>query len=137
MSEAAFHLVIPASHRYLKLASGLITDILTRESRVDHTTIYNLEIAVQEIAANIVDHAYEENVDGRITIDIILSHEPKCIIVDLHDTGRAFNPAQIAAPNMEEAHQRGFGLHLAPKLMDEILYDANNDGNRWRVIKYL
>jgi anti-sigma regulatory factor (Ser/Thr protein kinase) len=135
--EETFHLVIPAQHRYLKLASGLITDVLTRDNRVDSTTIYHIDLALQELAANIIDHAYVENVEGRITIDITLVHETNGLVIDLHDTGRAFNPAQISAPNLEEAQVRGYGLHLAQKLMDDILYEARDDGNHWRMVKYL
>jgi anti-sigma regulatory factor (Ser/Thr protein kinase) len=132
-----FHLIIPARHRYLKLASGLITEILSRESRVHHGTIYNVELAVQEIAANIVDHAYTGEVDGRITIDITMHYNPRCIVIDLHDTGHAFNPAQVAPPNPEDAQVRGYGLHLAHKLMDEVSYETLSDGNHWRLIKCL
>ncbi len=135
--DETFHLIIPAHRRYLRLASGLVTNILTRDKRVDQPTIYNIDLALQEIAANIIEQAYAENVDGRITIDITLTQQPPTLIIDLHDTGRAFNPAQIAAPNLEEAQVRGYGLHLAPKLMDEIFYEAQDDGNHWRVIKYL
>ncbi|MFN8376946.1 MAG: ATP-binding protein [Anaerolineae bacterium] len=136
MSET-FQLTIPAKHRYLKLASVLIGDILTRENRVDEATTYDIELAVQEIAANIIDHAYSENVEGRIDIEITLHNDPLCLIVDLADTGRAFYPAQISSADTDEAHNLGYGLHLANKLMDDVRYQQTEVGNQWRLVKYL
>lgn len=112
-----------------------------RESAVaaglDENEVYAVQLAVDEAAANIIDHAYGgENVgDIECTCNVGASE----IEVILKDQGKAFVPEGVAdlevgAP-LEELRVRGAGLFLMNKLMDEVKFEFGEDGNVLKMVK--
>jgi serine/threonine-protein kinase RsbW len=100
-------------------------------------TIYNVQLAAQEICTNIVDHAYDGQLGGRIAVAIAVAHDPPRLVVEVCDTGRSFDPGSVPAPNLEQAQVHGYGLFLVHSLMDDVSYEALQPGNRWRLVKNL
>lgn len=98
--------------------------------------LYNLELALQEIAVNIVNHAYADR-GGRIQMRLRLTEEPPQLTILLHDTGVAFDPTQVPAPRLGELQEHGFGLFLVRELMDEVDYQTGETGNTWKLVKTL
>lgn len=138
MSDATIRLDLPAAHRYLSLLSACIGDLLGKVPRLAEpdVTIYNVQLAAQEICANIVDHAYVRD-DGRITAEITLQDAPKRLVIDLYDQGVPFEPEVIAVPDLDQVQVRGYGLFLAQALLDELRYEPRAGGNHWRLLKNL
>ncbi|MEI7643164.1 MAG: ATP-binding protein [Chloroflexales bacterium] len=138
MSYAPVELSIPAEHRYLNIIAACIGDLLAREEGLVEPAIttYNIQLAVQEISANIVDHAYGA-ASGRIAITMQVLCQPHRMVIQLLDTGVAFNPASVATPDLDEIHEGGYGLFLARSLLDDLSYNTRPDGNIWRLTKRL
>jgi serine/threonine-protein kinase RsbW len=136
--EDVIHVDVPATHKYLNLLGACIGEMLSRLDGLPEleATIYNMQLAVQECCANIVDHAYKEG-DGRIVATLMLVDEPRRIVVELHDNGRPFEPEIIPKPTLGEPQIRGYGLFLMRELLDEVDYDSQPGGNRWRLVKLL
>ncbi|MFZ4826812.1 MAG: ATP-binding protein [Phototrophicaceae bacterium] len=135
MSDVIY-LRLPASHRFLNVVGATIRAVLTRvEMPHAETFSYNVELAVHEICANIVDHAYENVFDASFDAQFILDEERLSII--LIDQGRSFDPNKIPPPDLNDVHTGGYGLFLAKELLDEVTYQATQEGNRWILVKRL
>lgn len=91
-------------------------------------------LAVQEIGVNIIKHAYG-NGSGQIAVLVYAAEEPRRVEIALHDTGRPFDPATVAEPNLDEPQEGGLGLFIVRQLMDDVSYVANGSGNEWRLVK--
>jgi len=138
-ASAVIGLDLPAEHRYLNVVGACLAAVLEREETLAERDIvtYNVQLAVQEGCTNIVDHAYEGQAPGRIAVKLTLADGPRRLIVDLYDTGQAFDPALAAAPDLDEPQVHGYGLFLMQALMDEVRYERLADRNHWRLTKHL
>jgi serine/threonine-protein kinase RsbW len=136
--DDVIRLELPATHKYLNLLSACIGEMLSRLEDVAElqTVIYNVQLAAQECCANIVDHAYD-NQEGRIQATLMLIEEPRCVVIELHDQGRSFEPDVIPSPSMDEPQIRGYGLFLMHELLDEVDYFPQQGNNLWRLTKQL
>ncbi len=118
-------------------AAGLA--FLSAKSRDDF--LNEIELAVSEIATNIIIHAYADvaypaRIQGRMAV------QPDSIWIDFIDSGEPFDPQSSPAP-----HQRiepdgpttgGYGLRLARSLLDVCAYTRLPGGrNHWHLEKSL
>ncbi len=110
-----------------------------QEQQVPLKTIQGLMLAVEEMASNIVNHAYRGDVQQ--TFRLTLQHHGDRFIVELRDRGPAFDPLQAAAPDMEtdpdERNIGGLGIHLVRHYIKELHYARVDDENILRMIKML
>lgn len=130
---------LPARFTYLHLLGDSIADLLTLVDGVDdaETLVYNIQLAAHEVCTNIVNHAYNNSSEGRIAITLTLGFEPPHLMIDLHDTGRTFDPDSVAEPNLDEVRIHGYGLFLIRHLMDTVTYTPEMGHNRWCLVKNL
>lgn len=129
-------LELPAKHQYLYLVSALLEAFLTSHS-LHEQVIYNIQLGVQEVCANVVDHAYKEITEGLIKITIRLE-KSNILIVELYDYGKVFDPTTIKTTSLDgQPHVRGYGLQLIKSLFDDVIYENLSDCNRWTVKKQL
>jgi serine/threonine-protein kinase RsbW len=136
-NEGWVRLDLPASHRYLTLVGACLSELLARADGLPEpeVTTYNVQLAAQEICVNIVDHAYRGRQDGRINIYVALLPARRELVVELRDTGVAFDPEGVPMPNLEQGQEHGYGLFLALQLMDSVKYERLPEGNRWQLVK--
>lgn len=108
---------------------------------LDKSAGYNLCLAVDEIATNIVLHGYQAaGLKGDLRVDTDAS-EPGRLIVRVSDTGRAYDPAKHDAPDAEDLqaplHERsagGLGIMLAMQGVDDLQYSSGEHGNVHRFV---
>ncbi len=85
-------------------------------------------MAVDEACSNIIEHAYGG--EGKGDIICCCDPAPGSLTITLKDTGRAFDPAEIAPPNteapLEERESHGLGLYFINQLMDEVHFDFSD-----------
>jgi phosphoserine phosphatase RsbU/P len=101
--------------------------------------IYNIQLAVDEAASNIIEHAYEGVENG--VIEVFTRVEPCTLTIVLRDWGHPFNPEEVHAPDVEASLEDrtvgGLGLFFMHKLMDEVRFDFSEDGsNTLTLIKH-
>ncbi len=89
-------------------------------------TIDLIVLAVQEVAANFMRHAYGGAKDQSIHIE--LQFEPDGVRIWLWHTGKDFDPATVEAPSFDGSRSGGFGQHLIHQCMDEVRYIHNDNG---------
>lgn len=132
---------VPASLKYLHLLRGCIADVLQHADSLPNPaqTIHDMQLAVQELCVNIIEHAYADQPGQSVMATLTLDAAAGLFVVQLHDTGRPFTPAQVPPPDLQTVHERGYGLFLAHSLLDEVVYtpQTGEAGNCWRLVKRL
>lgn len=101
-----------------------------RQAGLDEDAVYDIQMAADEAAANIIDHAYGG--ENRGVIECSYEILDKGIRIVLHDHGQAFDPDLIAPPDVSSdpcaRKPRGLGLYFMQKLMDVVSFTFNGDG---------
>src|SRR5512141_35939 len=86
--------------------------------------IYNIQLATDEAASNIIEHAYQ-NAPGKV-LELACDMQGDVITIVLTDYGESFDPSQVPAPDLKadlsDRKIGGLGIFLMRKLMDEIYY---------------
>jgi serine/threonine-protein kinase RsbW len=132
-------LTLPANLDALAQISLFITDAASGAG-LDERATWQMQLAVDEAATNIIQHAYDGDVPGEISLTWRSGDER--FIVELRDQGRGFNPNDIPQPDLlsplEEREIGGLGIYLMTRLMDEVHFDFDpRDGNLVTMVKYL
>lgn len=92
--------------------------------------VYNIQLATDEAASNIIEHAYEKIKDGVLDMScgMIDADTIKIILIDYGDP---FDPSTIPMPDLKaDLSARkigGLGIFLMRKLMDEVHYEPHPD----------
>jgi anti-sigma regulatory factor (Ser/Thr protein kinase) len=120
---------------------GDVCDFVTdcaKQCELNEAQVYAVQLAVDEAATNIIEHAYK----GRKPEDFEITCEelPEGFQVVLRDRGKSFDPDSIPEPllnvPLEELRSRGLGVFLIRKMMDEVDYEFDpQEGNTLRMVK--
>jgi serine/threonine-protein kinase RsbW len=119
----------PASYDSLE-SIGEFSSRAAKEAGFDDNSVYEVQLAVDEAATNIIEHAY----GGEGMGDILISYEvaPETLILRLHDHGKPFDPKLVKNPRLhlklEDVSSRGLGIFWMRKLMDEVRFEFSLDG---------
>ena len=132
MADHEFLLQIPAETRYLSVVGSFIGALL---DRIDDLTdveeqSYNIQLAVHEICANIIDHSYGQQ-SGTIDVRCVVSGPPPHLSVELCDSGPPPDLSRVREPDLLGLQVRGYGLFLARSLMDTVDHRRLEHGNSW------
>lgn len=107
------------------------------EWRIDADSAFSIQLAIDEAAINIIEHAYD---DGEGVLSIRCWTEQHHFYVQIKDKGKRFNPADIPEPvltgPLEEREIGGLGIYFMRELMDEVRFEFGEDGNLLLMIKY-
>jgi serine/threonine-protein kinase RsbW len=107
---------------------------------LDERATWQVQLAVDEAATNVIQHAYDDEKPGVLTIS--WACENGRFMITLRDSGRSFDPASVPPPDihssLEERQVGGLGLYLITRLMDEVRFDFHpQEGNVLTMVKYL
>lgn len=105
----------------------------------DEEVLYQLELSVVEILNNIIKHAYGNENDHEIEIEICLD-ENACSIY-IKDTGKPnLTPypkdIKIDKDKIMDIPESGMGLFIVYHLMDEVSYHSENSKNITHLKKF-
>ncbi|KAA6187756.1 ATP-binding protein [Thiohalocapsa marina] len=106
---------------------------------VDPKTLFNFNLALDELVTNVVSYAYPEG--GEHAFSVELWREGGRLIAMLVDDGVPFNPLEIAEPELDttldERKIGGLGVHFVRKLLDDVRYSHEDGRNHVRLMKHL
>lgn len=126
------HITIPAHIDSIYLGINPIISLL-KDLEVDQKITYKMEVALEELLANVASYAYAPEEEGKIQIEYELLESPKMISVTIKDKGKEFNPLEIDDPDISlSAKDRkigGLGIFIVKNTMDEIKYERKNGQN--------
>ena len=102
---------------------------IARKGGFSNKDVYNIQLATDEAASNIIEHAYEGIPNG--VLDIACAMEKDVIKIILIDYGVPYDPSAIPIPDIKadlsERKIGGLGIFLMRKLMDEVHYEPRAD----------
>lgn len=109
------------------------------QAGLDDTQVYAVQLAVDEAATNIIEHAYSG--ESRGDLECTCNALNNGLKVILHDHGKPFDPEDVPEPvvdvPLEQLKPRGLGIFLMRKMMDEVWFEFNLDqGNILTMVKY-
>ena len=123
-SERRFTLQVPSSTENLALIREFVTGVGV-QAGLAATDIAQLELAVDEACANVIEHAYGHDLSKDVTVRAKFTDA--ALNISVIDEGRGFDPAAIPQTELNQLiHQRksgGLGLRLIKSLMDEVDYE--------------
>ncbi|MEI2611540.1 MAG: ATP-binding protein [Candidatus Promineifilaceae bacterium] len=147
---------IPADHKYLSVLGTAVSAFV--ENIGDATLAYSVQLAIHEVCANIIDHAYENPTpENHVTVQLTLDEVRQEMVAAITDQGEAFDPlsrewplatvwqpvetgngpvfllTQVAEPDLEQ--ERGRGMFMIWQLMDEVIYQPRANQNLWRLTR--
>ena len=92
------------------------------EAGFGERALYEIQLAVDEACANVVDHAYQEVDAGDIEVSCQL--DGQVLTVRVRDWGQGFDLGCVAEPDLkaplEERCLGGLGLFLVKEMMDHV-----------------
>ncbi len=104
-----------------------------KEANLDKESIYHIQLAVDEAASNIIEHAYKGEDKGKIECSYLA--DPGRLEIYLHDHGHPFDPYSIETPDLNaglfERKQSGLGMHFMKSLMDSIEFSFTREGGNF------
>jgi anti-sigma regulatory factor (Ser/Thr protein kinase) len=149
MESASPTIKVPAKTQCLEKIRSFCQSALEGHTR-DRRLRRRLVLAIDEAAANVIEHAYRgPDKQGIPTIEITLDIRSDRIVVRIADRGVPFDPKAIASlpvPEIDEYDIRGldilpgrrrssshfprhgYGLQIIRRIMDGIEYERTPDG---------
>lgn len=107
------------------------------DKNADEKVRFELELICEEVFVNICNYAYGQNI-GKAEIEVCKRSDS--IVIKFIDSGKEFNPLEIADPDinspLEERNIGGLGIFMTKKLSDKLLYERTDNKNILTVIKY-
>ena len=99
--------------------------------------VYSIQLAADEAASNIIEHAYKGLSDASFELTCIF--EKNRLIITFLDHGKSFDLTKVVQPDLKADLSKrkigGLGIYLMRKLMDEVHYEVTASGNLLTLIK--
>jgi sigma-B regulation protein RsbU (phosphoserine phosphatase) len=95
-------------------------------SRVIEADMHDIELAVQEAAANIIEHGYGGEPGKRVVVEV--EHTRFRVQIRLKYWGNEFDRSDVPPPAFDGSREGGFGLYIVEHLMTEVEYGVARDG---------
>jgi serine/threonine-protein kinase RsbW len=122
--ERKFTLQVPSSTENLALIREFVTAV-GRQAQLEEPEISNLELAVDEACANVIEHAYGHDITKEVVVRAKFDDES--LQISVIDEGLGFDPGNVGQDSVEQLiHSRksgGLGIRLIKQLMDEVSYE--------------
>jgi serine/threonine-protein kinase RsbW len=94
--------------------------------------VMSINLVLDEVVTNVIDYGFE-GVDGAPEIRLTMTIEGDQLTITVEDNGRAFDPLQAAAPDLESPLEDrpvgGLGIHIVRSVMNTVEYDRRGGRN--------
>lgn len=135
--DQTFTLDVPSSTANLSLIRDFVSRI-GAQAGLPESELAQLELAVDEACANVIEHAYGEDATKQVVVRAMFDEDT--LRINVIDTGQSFDPSTIKEEDLqklvESRRTGGLGLRLIRSLMDEVLYDIEpGKKNELRMVK--
>ncbi|MCJ7736229.1 MAG: ATP-binding protein [Anaerolineae bacterium] len=126
----------PGRFESLTLVSDFVATA-AREAGLNDFDVYNVQMAVDEACANIIQHGYGGDDSGEIECSCVIGEDR--LTVELRDYGAEFNPCEMPEPNLtgalEDRGVGGLGIYLMCKLVDGVEFERDGPANVLTLVK--
>ena len=132
-------LTVPATMDQLNTIQQFISEELELHGCNLHSRM-QIEMAVEEIFANIAHYAYNPKI-GEATIQCEVLEEPLRTVIQFMDHGKPFDPLKKedadTSPEALEEREGGLGIFMVKNMMDDISYSYEDGKNILTINKNL
>lgn len=130
---------IPNETSYLAAVREAVREVVLGSDFPDEE-LNRLTLAVDESVTNVMEHAYENDLEGEMFIEVALEATDLEFVACIRDWGSAFDPTAVPAPDLSahvrEGRRHGLGIFLIRQIMDEAVYTSDADGrNELKLVK--
>lgn len=137
--EKTFTLQVPSSTENLVMIRDFVTSI-GEQAGMTPSEVAQLELAVDEACANVIEHAYGRDMTKEVSVRATLDEH--AVEIDVIDTGQGFDPTAIEHVELgrliASRKSGGLGMRLMKTFMDEVHYEIiPGKKNELRMIKRL
>ena len=137
--ERTFLLKVPSSTENLALVREFVNSIGT-QAGLGERDLFQLTLAVDEACANVIEHAYGNDVTKEVLLTA--NFDDDSLEIRVEDTGAGFDPSGREQKSLEtliaERRKGGLGLKMMQSVMDEVHYDIEpGRKNQLRLVKKL
>ncbi len=137
--ERTFLLKVPSSTENLALVREFVNSIGT-QAGLGERDLFQLTLAVDEACANVIEHAYGNDVTKEVLLTA--NFDDDSLEIRVEDTGVGFDPSGREQKSLEtliaERRKGGLGLKMMQSVMDEVHYDIEpGRKNQLRLVKKL
>jgi serine/threonine-protein kinase RsbW len=105
------------------------------EAKLQSSTIYALDLALEEMITNIIKYSYDDHRDHAIKVEVELAEESVYMLIE--DDGHEFDPLSQNAPDLDldiaDREVGGVGIFLTLNMVNEINYSREDNKNRLRI----
>ena len=120
----------PAQFEYLDEVRTRVAEE-ARAAGFGDKAIYAIQLAADEAASNIIEHAYAGRTDASFEMSCEVDRDR--LIVTFYDQGISFDISKVSKPDVKadlsERKIGGLGIYLMHKLMDEVRYKSTGSEN--------
>ena len=102
---------------------------VAREVGFGEHALYQIELAIDEACANVVEHAYTAGQQGEMEVSCYVDSSPalgQALVIRVRDWGTGFDPAAVERPDvdapLEDRGLGGLGLFLVKQVMDQVKF---------------
>lgn len=139
-NDGWFELKIESDLKNLEVVGDFLAKTMRELGVSNEKDIFGIRLAVDEALTNIIEHAYEGQKGGQITVRCKLSG-PKELTIQLKDNGTPFDPQQVRAPDIDAdlADRRvgGLGIFFIKCYMQTVKYATSDKENELAMTKIL
>lgn len=126
-------LVLEADLLELRKVGGWLKEVIPPTVPEGHDSddlVGRLELALQELTVNIVEHGYEF-ADGTLSLDF--GHENLMGTIVIRDNGAPFDFDNAKRADLSVPQVNGYGLTIIETLVDHFGYERAGNTNIWTV----
>ena len=129
-------LTFPAQFEYLDEIRSHVAE-KARAAGFGDKAIYAIQLAADEAASNIIEHALAGKSDA--SFELTCEFKKDRLVMTFSDRGKSFDPTKVRKPDIKadlsERKIGGLGIFLMRKLMDEVHYKTSGSVNILTLIK--
>ena len=126
----------PAKFDYLDEVREFVGE-KARAAGFSEKDIYSIQLAADEAASNVIEHAYEGVSDAFFELTCEFKNDR--MTITMLDHGKTFDPSKVDVPDVKadlsDRKIGGLGIYLMRKLMDEVRYESTSSGNLLTLVK--
>jgi anti-sigma regulatory factor (Ser/Thr protein kinase) len=125
-------LTLPGRLDSLKLIREFVAQA-AQTAGLEKKAAYRLNLAVDEIATNVIIHGYEEaELDGEVIVRADITDQ--ALLIELEDFGAGYDPVDVADPAgldqpLDQRTEGGLGVYLAVRSVDKFTYERHENSN--------
>jgi anti-sigma regulatory factor (Ser/Thr protein kinase) len=124
-------LQVPSRTEFLATVRD-VTRRMAELSGFERGVAEQLALAVDEAAANVIEHAYAGSPDR--VIELRYADGGESLRIEVVDHGRAVDPSNVPQVDLaryaSERRTGGLGVHLMGRIMDSVSFQRSADENR-------